>query len=74
MNIFGSVDKRGYSIVTDGGDELYSAGNHPYDSKQGAPDDMALSLETLLDFCIQTGEEIAKERGDTFVGATIEEE
>jgi len=74
MNIFGHVDKHGYFIVDDEGNELYCAGNHPYDSQQGASEDIALSVETLLDFCIQTGEEMAQERGDVFVGATIEEE
>ena len=61
--ITGYYDNQGYSIWKD--DELlYEAGNNPLESSSVVKN--GLPIETIREYCIQTGNEIAEEQNDIF--------
>lgn len=66
MKIIGYYNEHGYRIVAvdDTGQisqELYTAGNCPVESTAVVSSKEALPLETLREFCAQTGIEVAAE-------------
>ena len=62
--ITGYYDNSGYSIWKN--DELiYEAGNNPLESTSVIKN--GLLIETIKEYCIQTGNEIAAEQNDIFV-------
>lgn len=70
MYIHGEVHRYGYRIIDNvTGDVIYEAGNHPCDSYQVIRDTRrGLSTSKLIEYCNQTGEEIAAELGKLYVG------
>jgi hypothetical protein len=64
--VTGEYSDDGYRIFVDG-EEMYEAGNHPMESTSWISD--GLSLDTMRKYCIQTGKEVAQERGGVFTGA-----
>ncbi len=67
----GYYNKDGYRIEEVEGYDVYTAGNSPYDSQQSSFN--ALPIETLKEFCQQTGEDIAEENDGEFLGVEYEE-
>ena len=70
MYIHGEVHKFGYKIIDNRtGDIIYQAGNSPYDSQQVIHDiRRGLSTSKLIEYCNQTGNEIAGEQDKLYVG------
>ena len=66
--LHGEVHKLGYRIVYADVNIMYEAGNHPLDSAATCEPRRGLSTRKLMDFCNQTGEEIAKELKTVYVG------
>jgi hypothetical protein len=65
----GVVTPEGYQILKDG-EVVYMAGNHPGDSQVylSSNDPAALPVEKLMEFAIQTGQEMAEDEGGQWVG------
>lgn len=64
MNVYGEYNKQGYTIFDEQGNELYSAGNSPFDSQQDVTGlACALPIETIRRYCVTTCAEIAEENG-----------
>ena len=63
--IHGYYNERLYTIYSDG-EEVYQAGNSKLDSQVYLDPEHpgSLSLETMRQFCEQTAEELAEERGE----------
>ena len=67
----GYYNKNGYRIEDESGNALYHAGNNPLESSSVIEN--GLPIETLKDFCEQTGKEMADELSADFVGAFEDE-
>jgi hypothetical protein len=65
--IFGEYNKYGYKLFSSRNgqvEEVYCAGNSPYESTAIIPcNSGTLPLKTIRKYCIQTGKEMAKEKG-----------
>ena len=71
----GEYSWRGYTIYDpDGGRDVYSAGNSPLDSQQYVDRRHGVPLDTLRQYCDQTGREIAEEQGAVWCGCERVEE
>ncbi len=71
LDLFGYYNERGYVIetVSPVSGVLYRAGNHALDSQQdGTGTQHQLPIETIKEYCQQTGEEMAEEQGVRFAG------
>jgi len=73
MKITGYYNEQGYQIETDNPMDaiLYRAGNHALDSQQdgdGTGIEHQLLLETIRQYCEQTGQEIAVDKNAQFIG------
>lgn len=55
-------------------EQVYEAGNSPYDSASLVPVERGESLATLQKFCNQTGEEMAEELGLPWAGCSLEDD
>lgn len=72
--LYGEYNQSGYNLLLiDGKDtkDIYSAGNSNQDSTVivSPNDPSAVPLKTIRKFCIQTGKEMAKEKGWKWEGA-----
>jgi hypothetical protein len=68
--VYGEYDKSGYCIfLSDNGDidEVYRAGNSPFDSYNVVSS--GLALRKIREYCIRTGKEIAEENDGKWIGA-----
>jgi len=77
MKITGYYNEFGYQIESDNLHDciIYRAGNHALDSQQdGTGTNQQLDLDTIKNFCEQTGKEMAQERNAEFVGVEYLEE
>lgn len=64
MNVRGCYNESGYTIFDEQGNELYSAGNSPFDSQQDVTGfACALSLAEIKSYCITTAAMLAEENG-----------
>ena len=74
--LIGYYNRDGYHIDEAGcyGRRLYEAGNDPLESSGHVPREIGESLRTIRRFCLQTGREMAAERGVEFAGVEREEE
>lgn len=74
--IVGYYHRYGYAVWSDG-QEIYRAGNSPFDSTYVAAlsdGSRVESLETLARWCEQTARETANERGEKFGGTSFDED
>ena len=68
MYIHGEVNKYGYRIIDNTtGDIIYQAGNNPRESSSVILSG-GLPIHKLIEYCHQTGNEIAAEEGKLWVG------
>jgi hypothetical protein len=71
--VYGEYDKFGYRIYLND-EQVYGAGNSPYDSTVIIPvedeNSDALSLKSIRKYCIKTGKEIAQEHNAKWIDAT----
>ena len=72
MKLIGYYNKHGYRIQDGNGNELYTAGNNPFESSSIV--DNGLPIETLRGYCEQTGREMAAELSAEFMGVEFEDE
>lgn len=63
-------NRHGYAVLRNGR-EVYRAGNHPLDSTANIDPRYGLTLETIEEFAVKTGKEMAEEAGDRFGGAQL---
>ncbi len=68
MKLHGYYDEYEYTIYNEEGEEIYRAGNSPYESQTVVPLDYAVSLFDMKNYCITTGEDMAKDEGGEWVG------
>ena len=77
MKLFGKYTKYGYKIWSDEKqDTIYQAGNSRYDSSQYVKPDRpdAVSLESLAEYCEDTGKEMAEEQGAKWLGCEYDQD
>jgi hypothetical protein len=68
MEYRGFYNKTGYRILDENGDEIYSAGNSPYESQTIIDSRYALPLSTIKRYCNITGQDIADEKNGKWTG------
>lgn len=61
-----------YSIADQSGDTVYQAGNSPWDSQAYLSKEEGVGLETMKEYCEQTGKELAEEAGVEWEGCTYQ--
>ena len=75
MEIIGYYNLDGYRIEDNlDGEVLYEAGNNPLESTSHVDHADGLPIETIQEYCVLTGQEVAKELKAEFMGAFLSEE
>jgi hypothetical protein len=70
--IFGFYNEQGYRLFENGNDEpIYEAGNSPCESTTTVAE--GVGVKQLRAWCVQTGKEMAKERGMAWEGCSRED-
>lgn len=66
---YGEIAFPYYRIINmDTGQEVYWAGNNPRDSKQTTSKESGLDLDTMIQYCNQTGKELAEDDDAIWLG------
>lgn len=68
MKLHGYYDEYEYTIYNEGGEEVYRAGNSPYESQTVVSLDYAVSLLDMKNYCTITGTGMAEDMGDEWIG------
>ncbi len=73
MRLIAYYNELQYRITDiDANEDIYTAGNSPYDSQQYTSADDGVGLDTMKQFAECTGREIAQENKCEFVGVEYE--
>lgn len=70
--VIGYYNELKYRIEIDG-EEVYTAGNSPYDSQGYTAKENGVGLEEMRKFCEHTAKEMAQENKAKFIGVEYEE-
>ena len=71
--VIGYYNALEYRVEIDG-EEIYHAGNSPFESQVFVSKDDGVGLRKMRSYCIQTSKEIAKENNSKYVGVERLEE
>lgn len=73
-NVYGEYDEHGYTIFDEQGNELYSAGNSPFGSRQDVTGlACALPLDKIRSCCVTSAAMIAEENGGKVLSIDYDE-
>lgn len=68
MRLVGTFNEFGYQIEDVDGNVIYTAGNNPRESSSVVSLEHALDITEIMQFCRETGEDMAQDLDATFVG------